>query len=434
MRFSTDFESGSIHSATPLDTQGRAWDLKLRDDNNDASLPNSYRTWWHVRADAVPMGRSVRLEFSRLGFAYDFVPVYSYDGRSWQYFSEAEAQLAPGCDVALPDSCRMVVNKAFTAGTVWIARTFPYTTADLAAFLATLAGNPHVASRSIASTPGHGKAITLLTITDAAATGPRQTVWVHARTHPAETGPSFVLEGLIGTLLADDATGRALRQRYVFKIVPMHNPDGVVAGNYRTNTRSQNLETLWRPAASGPHLDASAPLENQALNIEGMVPALQDALSPVVLALNLHSSNSTPDTAAFLFPHFGSDATRYSAAQRNLWSKQIAFINALAGHYDGRIEMPPPEGGAGFLATPYPETWWWTQAQDGVNAITLETTYGRAGFDHWVTQADLRALGSALARTIHGMDSTAAEPARATAARPLFRLPFKPEIYDEAQH
>lgn len=34
-------------------------------------------------------------------------------------------------------------------------------------------------------------------------------------------------------LLSDDERAQKLRQTYVFKIVPMLNPDGVYLGNYR---------------------------------------------------------------------------------------------------------------------------------------------------------------------------------------------------------
>ena len=431
VRFFTDFESGSIGEVKRIDDLGLSWQLALRNDNDNASLPNSFRTWWFVRAEQVPVGQNLRLEFTRLGFPYYFVPVYSYDGAGWQHFDESEVSLVPGCVVAVPDSCRIVVTKRFDAPTVWIARTFPYTTKDLSAFLAEIASDPNVRIQTLGTSPAYRHPIQLITISDAGFSAARKTVWIHARTHPAETGPSFVLEGLVRTVLANDDLGRALRARYVFRIVPMHNPDGVILGNYRTNAASTNLENQWLNTQRTLLLDGQAPLENRLLNEFGMIPAALDAQAPVVLALNLHSSNSEPDTAAFFFPHFGSDPTRYSAEQQALWSRQLSFISDVARHYDGRIEQPPAEGGAGFLNSWFPETWWWTHRQESVNAITLETTYGRAGFDHWVRQDDLRELGVAVARAINDLSLKASGIARNAAVddTPVFRLPFKPEIY-----
>lgn len=434
-RFSSDFESGSIHAVTQLDQQGLAWELKLRNDNDDATLPNSFRTWWYVRAENVPTQQGLRLEFSRLGFPYYFVPVYSYDGKTWQYFEEAEVALAPGFDLTKPDSCRLVIHKKFAASTVWIARTFPYTNQDLSSFLNSISVSPHVRIDTLGASPRFQKPLSLITISDATVSSPRKTIWIHARTHAAETGPSFVLEGLIRAVLADDATAKALRQYYIFKIVPMHNQDGVFLGNYRTNASSIDLEARWMLSPGSPYLDAAAPLENRLINQGAMVPALLNAAAPVVLALNLHSSNATPDTAAFFFPHFGSDSSNYSVAQRNIWQKQIAFIQEVARNYGGRIEQPPADGGSGFLNSFFPETWWWTQAQDSVNAMTLETTYGRAGFGHWVTENDLRDLGTALALAINNLPPTQSHSARTDDATDtsMFRLPFKPEIYIEPE-
>lgn len=434
-RFSANFESGSIGAMKALDTSGHAWELALRNDNDNASLPNSFRTWWHVRADDVPVGQPLQLVFTRLGFPHYFVPVFSYDGKRWQHFEESEVMLAPGCVVAVPDSCRLTVTKRFDASTVWLARTFPYTTQDLAAFLEGIAASPFVKMRPLGESPAFRQPLTLLTLADDSVVTPRQTVWIHARTHPAETGPSYLLEGLIRTVLADDELGRMLRQRHVFQIVPMHNPDGVLLGNYRTNAASVNLENQWRNTQGGLWLDADAPHENRVLNQYAMVPVALDARAPVTLALNLHSSNSAPDTAAFFFPHFGSDPARYSPAQRALWATQLAFIRDVARHYGGRIEQPPEDGGAGFLNSWFPETWWWTHKQESVNAITLETTYGRAGFDHWVTQDDLRALGVAVAKAIVDGAVTDKLSAREVASpeQPVFRLPYKPEIYRETE-
>jgi len=432
LQLSGDFESGNLPAVRQLDDQGMAFELALRDDNNDASLPDSFRTWWYLRADHIPVQKNLHLEFTRLGFSYYFVPVYSYDGKNWQYFEEQEVQLVPGCDVAVPDTCRLIVNKKFDAPTVWIARTFPYTTKDLSNFLTSVSPSPYVQIETLGYSPYLQKPLQLITIEDnkvPSPNSPRQTIWIHARTHAAETGPSFLLEGLIAAALADDSIGQALRRQYIFKIVPMHNIDGVMLGNYRTNATSINLENQWLFDFGALYLNGAAPLENRLVNAAGMVPAVLNQNAPVALALNLHSSNSDPDTAAFFFPHFGSDPTIYPAAQQNLWNKQLTFIKSVAGFYDGRIERPPVDGGAGFLNSFYPETWWWANKADAVNAMTLETTYGRAGYDHWITENDLRNLGKAVAMAIAEMNSMGSVMTQDDMS--IFRLPFKPEIYLE---
>ena len=428
MQFTGSFESGNLPHVEQLDQQGRSYELALRDDNDDAGLPDSFRTWWYFRMDQVPIQQPVHFEFSRLGFPNYFVPLYSYDGKNWQYFDEQNVTLAPGCDIDIPDTCRLIIDTQFTASTVWMARTFPYTTQDLSNFLDEFSSSACLQISTVGYAPASFKPLQLLTISDDSVLTPKQTVWIHARTHPGETGPSFLLEGLIRAALRDDALGRSLRQQYVFKIVPMHNIDGIVVGNYRTNTASINLENQWLFDPGMPYLNSSAPFENRQINQMGMVPALLNQSVPVTLALNLHSSNSEPDTGAFFFPHFGSDSAVYTPAQQNLWNKQLAFIQLVSQYYDGRIEQPPDDGGTGFLNSFYPETWWWANLADSVNAITLETTYGRAGYDHWVTADDLRSLGQAVARATADMNLV--QPSlRDQNDRSMFRLPFKPDIY-----
>jgi cytosolic carboxypeptidase protein 2/3 len=56
-----------------------------------------------------------------------------------------------------------------------------------------------------------------------------------ARIHPGETNASHVLEGFVSQLLEGSPAAERLLAAAQFHIVPMLNPDGVVAGNYRTS-------------------------------------------------------------------------------------------------------------------------------------------------------------------------------------------------------
>lgn len=63
--------------------------------------------------------------------------------------------------------------------------------------------------------------------------GVRNVVFVTGRVHPGESPASHVVHGLIAFLTSQDPTARMLRKLVTWVIIPMLNPDGVAAGNYR---------------------------------------------------------------------------------------------------------------------------------------------------------------------------------------------------------
>ena len=71
-------------------------------------------------------------------------------------------------------------------------------------------------------------------------------IFFSSRVHPGETPASFVLNGIWNFLTNEkNVQSKILRDNFVFKIVPMLNPDGVYRGYYRTDTLSQNLNRYY---------------------------------------------------------------------------------------------------------------------------------------------------------------------------------------------
>jgi murein tripeptide amidase MpaA len=56
-----------------------------------------------------------------------------------------------------------------------------------------------------------------------------------------ETQASWMMRGFIDYLTGPSLDAKILRDNFVFKIVPMLNPDGVVNGNYRCSLSGQDL-------------------------------------------------------------------------------------------------------------------------------------------------------------------------------------------------
>lgn len=49
------------------------------------------------------------------------------------------------------------------------------------------------------------------------------------------------MEGAIDYIVSSEEGARLLRDKFVFKIIPMLNPDGVIIGNYRCSLSGQDL-------------------------------------------------------------------------------------------------------------------------------------------------------------------------------------------------
>jgi hypothetical protein len=64
---------------------------------------------------------------------------------------------------------------------------------------------------------------------------------ISARVHPGESNSSFMVKGVIDFLLDASEHAQFLRDQFVWKIVPMLNPDGVVNGNHRCSLSGKDL-------------------------------------------------------------------------------------------------------------------------------------------------------------------------------------------------
>ena len=53
-----------------------------------------------------------------------------------------------------------------------------------------------------------------------------------ARVHPGESNASWVMKGTLEFLVSSDPIADLLRKCFIFKIVPMLNPDGVINGRW----------------------------------------------------------------------------------------------------------------------------------------------------------------------------------------------------------
>ncbi|XP_077630379.1 cytosolic carboxypeptidase 4, partial [Crocuta crocuta] len=68
---------------------------------------------------------------------------------------------------------------------------------------------------------------------------------ITARVHPGESNASWVMKGALEFLVSSDPVARLLRENFIFKIIPMLNPDGVINGNHRCSLKGEDLNRQW---------------------------------------------------------------------------------------------------------------------------------------------------------------------------------------------
>ncbi|KAG6923528.1 Cytosolic carboxypeptidase 2, partial [Chelydra serpentina] len=137
--------------------------------------------------------------------------------------------------------------------TCYFAHFYPYTFSDLQRYLLAVASDPvrsqYCKLRVLCSSLA-GNTVYLLTITspsqNPAATAAKKAVVLSARVHPGETNGSWVMRGFLDFILSDSPDAQLLRKLFIFKVVPMLNPDGVIVGNYRCSLAGRDLNRSYR--------------------------------------------------------------------------------------------------------------------------------------------------------------------------------------------
>lgn len=95
----------------------------------------------------------------------------------------------------------------------------------------------------------------------------KQVVLITCRVHPGETPASYSLEGLLQFLLRpDDPRSQRLRSMFVFVIIPMLNPDGVVRGHFRLDGKGVNLNRRW----GDPRMDKEPTIFAAKVSVGGL--------------------------------------------------------------------------------------------------------------------------------------------------------------------
>ncbi len=269
------------------------WKLQLtmEDDNGNRSLPSSYRRWWHVEISKLnpSVATTLDIEILRSGYRDIILPCWSRSrdgGRSFGPYQRTPLSSLPKRSGST-HRFRLLVPKGVSH--IRLAKFFPWTFSECEKWIASLQPNKRLRPITTLGSSEQQRPIRLLELSNnAIPDSSKRRVWIHSGIHPGETTSYFVVQGLVEWLLSGRPEPEALLRQLVIDIVPMANPDGVALGNYRTNSRSSNLEIQW----ARPYTATAKEVVALRSRIEALMgTAANPGPTPIELLLNLHSTH-----------------------------------------------------------------------------------------------------------------------------------------------
>ncbi|XP_059513053.1 cytosolic carboxypeptidase 1 isoform X2 [Myotis daubentonii] len=274
LKFNSKFESGNLRKVIQI--RKNEYDLILNSDINS----NHYHQWFYFEVSGMRPGVAYRFniincEKSNSQFNYGMQPLmYSVqealNARPWwtrvgtdicyykNHFSRSSVA-AGGQKGKSYYTITFTVNFPHKDDVCYFAYHYPYTYSTLQMHLQKLesAHNPQQIyfRRDVLCETLSGNSCPLVTITAMPESNyyehicqfrNRPYVFLSARVHPGETNASWVMKGTLEYLMSNSPTAQSLRECYIFKIVPMLNPDGVINGNHRCSLSGEDLNRQWQ--------------------------------------------------------------------------------------------------------------------------------------------------------------------------------------------
>ncbi|KAM7416809.1 hypothetical protein PAMA_018735 [Pampus argenteus] len=273
LKFNSQFESGNLRKAVQV--RKYEYDLVLNSDINS----NHYHQWFYFEVSGMRVGTSYRFniincEKSNSQFNYGMqVLMYSVQeaiggrprwvrtGNDICYYKNhfARSTIAAGGQKG-KSYYTLTFSTSFSHkdDVCYFAYHYPYTYSSLKMHLSKLEAlrTPQIYMRQdvLCETLG-GNSCPLLTITAMPESNSndhicqfrnRPLIFLSARVHPGETNASWVMKGTLEFLMGTSPLAASLREAYIFKIVPMLNPDGVINGSHRCSLSGEDLNRQWQ--------------------------------------------------------------------------------------------------------------------------------------------------------------------------------------------
>jgi hypothetical protein len=296
LKISTDFPGGNI--IVNKISEDTVW---LQPDLSFTEGPWFY---WYFKASGIS-GKRVFFKFDQENMFAKYGPAYSLNNDdTWKWYGE-----------------KRITGNGFTftfseQDTVaYFSVAFPYTEKDLRWFLSTLSDKTNLNTDTLCIT--HGERAVEKIILSASENQPKFKVLITARHHACEMMASYVLEGLIESIL-NEKNLEFLRQNVEFLIIPFVDKDGVENGDQGKNRRPRDHNRDY----DGESVYASTSALREIVPVWGE--------EKVVVALDLH--------CPWLFGSNNEDIYIAGNAEPEIEKNQIIFSKLLEKYSYGEIK------------------------------------------------------------------------------------------------
>jgi hypothetical protein len=202
-------------------------DAFVRQDLRDTS---GWWFYWHFRVRQAG-GRTIRFHFTNKAVFGLQGPCYSLDGgATWAWLGSKRSN----ADVPPPQD-GFVFRFPADAADVRFCFAIPYVESNLRQFLDRHKASPALKTGVLCKTP-KGRSVEILYLGRLDGKAEYRLAFT-CRHHACESVASYVLEGLMESVLAEDATGKWFREHASIVVIPFVDKDGVEAGDQGKNRK-----------------------------------------------------------------------------------------------------------------------------------------------------------------------------------------------------
>jgi hypothetical protein len=382
--FNSSFECGNATSFTLVSEN--EFNFEIEPDTNSTD-----RQWYYFIVSGAN-GRTLTFNITNIGRTNvrrhwrDSLPVASHDGaKTWQRVSGPSSSTRR----------TFTFSHACKSDTVHIAYYYPYSWTRLQQKVAEWASDSNVELSLIGSSI-QGRDIYMLKITDENTNQDKEFgFWIVARQHAGEVTGSWMLEGFLEFLLSEDPQAQWIRKHCVTNVVPMVNPDGVVAGNYRDNFKGVNLNRVWNSAT-----EHSSP---EILSVTRVIDSWVAEGNPYDFFADLHSTSGASNHYAY-YASEGTEPPLYKNPE-SYYEDSVAILNLINKYNPGFNNTRGESSSMSQRLSRQHQ-----MMQYGVLALIFESGYTRIGYgpraEEYSTPAHHKSVGQALARALAEYYST----------------------------